>query len=238
MSFICKRRIRKGERQYDEAKGYGTARRKSGRIKKTVKKEHGHLHFIKNGDIVTTKQDQKPYFEVAARPDKSTRKHPRTIRKGKEKMSLIHEFYIQKVFHLVGEQTLPVYLAALQFPVETTHYLLATEKTKRAAERIAGALKQKGIESETRLLGYANVLALASVRIENSDIYLGLGADLGYNLINDASIKGGISAELGIRFHRFKNLSLGLAFADHQYLFPIGEAENRFDVRVFMSSSF
>ena len=92
--------------------------------------------------------------------------------------------------------------------------------------------------SSAKLVGYANVLALASVRIENCDIYLGFGPDFGYNLVNDQAIRGGLSAELGIRYHRFKNLNLGLAFSDHQYLFPTGEAVNRFDVRIFFGSSF
>ena len=92
--------------------------------------------------------------------------------------------------------------------------------------------------SATRLTSYVNALALVTTMVGNSDIYLGFGPDLGFNLINDKAFRVGISLELGIRYHRSEKISFGLAFADHHYLFPTDKVANRFDMRVFMSSAF
>ncbi len=92
--------------------------------------------------------------------------------------------------------------------------------------------------SSTRLISYVNVLATATALVGNSDIYLSIGPDVGFNLINDETFKLGLCAEFGVRFHRSPKFSLGFALADHYYLFPTDGRTNRFDVRIFMSSVF
>ena len=92
--------------------------------------------------------------------------------------------------------------------------------------------------SSARLISYVNVLATATTLVGNSDIYLSIGPDVGFNLINDETFKLGLCAEFGVRFHRSPKFSLGFALADHYYLFPTDGRINRFDVRLFMSSVF
>ncbi len=92
--------------------------------------------------------------------------------------------------------------------------------------------------SSTRLLGYFNIQALLSFRVSNSDIYLAFGPDLGFSFVNDSSIKGGLSLEAGIRFHRTEKFALGLALADHYYLVPTSGMINRMDIRFFVNTAF
>ena len=59
------------------------------------------------------------------------------------------------VYHLVGEQAIPVFLTAIQFPETTRHCLLTTDvaKTKAAVEAIAATLLAKGRSVEIHYLG-------------------------------------------------------------------------------------
>lgn len=59
------------------------------------------------------------------------------------------------VFHLVGEQTLPVYLAAMQFSPRANHFLLTSEsqKTELTVHRLQSALRMKGVSSKIIYLG-------------------------------------------------------------------------------------
>ena len=68
-------------------------------------------------------------------------------------MGKLPEF--KKVYHLVGEQTLPVFIAAVQFNPEATHYLLTTEakKTKDAAKRLLKTLEKAGRQAELYYIG-------------------------------------------------------------------------------------
>lgn len=68
-------------------------------------------------------------------------------------MGKLSEF--KKVYHLVGEQTLPVFIAAVQFSPEATHYLLTTEakKTKDAAKRLLKTLEKAGRHAELHYIG-------------------------------------------------------------------------------------
>lgn len=61
----------------------------------------------------------------------------------------------KNVYHLVGEQTLPVFIAALQFPREAKHYLLTTQtkKTGDAAKRILKMLEKSGLTGELVYIG-------------------------------------------------------------------------------------
>ena len=70
-------------------------------------------------------------------------------------MDLEEDFEIQNVFHLVGEQTLPVYLAAKQFRPEARHYLLTSksQKTELTARRLHAALTRQGLKSDVVYLG-------------------------------------------------------------------------------------
>lgn len=63
------------------------------------------------------------------------------------------------VYHLVGEQALPAYITAVQFPCEVQHFLLTTEtgKTRSAAENIKRTLAAKGINSEIKYIGNEDI---------------------------------------------------------------------------------
>lgn len=92
--------------------------------------------------------------------------------------------------------------------------------------------------SDLSVVSYANLLAMGVLPIGNSDIYLALGPDAGFNLFSEYSYRLGLSMELGVRYHRSVRTAFGIAFADHQYLFPSDKVENRVDVRIFMSTVF
>lgn len=92
--------------------------------------------------------------------------------------------------------------------------------------------------SDVSIVSYANILALGVLPIGNGELYLALGPDAGFDLFNGYSYRVGLSMELGVRYHRSEKTAFGIAVADHQYLFPYERIENRFDVRVFMSTVF
>ena len=92
--------------------------------------------------------------------------------------------------------------------------------------------------SDVTIVSYANILALGVLPIGNGELYLALGPDAGFDLFNGYSYRVGLSMELGVRYHSSEKTAFGIAVADHQYLFPYERIENRFDVRVFMSTVF
>ena len=92
--------------------------------------------------------------------------------------------------------------------------------------------------SDVTIVSYANILALGVLPIGNGELYLALGPDAGFALFNGYSYRVGLSMELGVRYHSSEKTAFGIAVADHQYLFPYERIENRFDVRVFMSTVF
>lgn len=59
------------------------------------------------------------------------------------------------MFHLVGEQAIPIFLAVIQFPKNVRHYLLTTEseKTKKTVANLKETLKSKGFHAEIHILG-------------------------------------------------------------------------------------
>ena len=61
----------------------------------------------------------------------------------------------EQMYHLVGEQAIPIYLTAIQFPKDVKHYLLTTEseKTQKSAESLLRTFKANGYSAEIRSLG-------------------------------------------------------------------------------------
>lgn len=60
------------------------------------------------------------------------------------------------VYHLVGQQPVPAYLTALQYPDKgTTHYLVTTDTFMTVAENIREVLRRRGITAETYSFGGA-----------------------------------------------------------------------------------
>ena len=57
------------------------------------------------------------------------------------------------VYHLVGEQPIPVFLSAIQFAPSTNHILLGTERTKRTMENVKKSLETRRIKVECHSLG-------------------------------------------------------------------------------------
>ena len=61
----------------------------------------------------------------------------------------------RKVYHLVGEQTLPIFITAQQFANDAVHYLLTTKakKTRDAANRLKKTLETEGRQAELYYIG-------------------------------------------------------------------------------------
>lgn len=59
------------------------------------------------------------------------------------------------MFHLVGEQAIPIFLAIIQFPKNVRHYLLTTEseKTKKTVTNLKATLDARGYCAEIYILG-------------------------------------------------------------------------------------
>lgn len=59
------------------------------------------------------------------------------------------------MYHLLGEQTIPAYLASIQFAPDIKHYILTTEsdKTKKAAQSLQNTFHARGYQSELYFIG-------------------------------------------------------------------------------------
>lgn len=93
-----------------------------------------------------------------------------------------------------------------------------------------------------QLQSYASCLALATTEIGNCDIYGAFGPDFSYTYGKAAGNCGsiGLKMEIGVRYHRFGNLSIGFSLCDHQYLFSVfGGAgmANRMELKAFLGLS-
>ena len=69
--------------------------------------------------------------------------------------TLTYNFGYKYMYHLVGEQVIPVYLSGIQFDHSIKHFLLTTRsrKTKIATQAICNTFKNKGIDVEVRNIG-------------------------------------------------------------------------------------
>lgn len=90
----------------------------------------------------------------------------------------------------------------------------------------------------TQLMSYANMLAMFMTKVGNCDLFGAIGPDFRFTMFTDAKAKLGLAAELGIRFHRSKDLVIGMSLSDHYYLIPNTDMANAFDVRLFMTKTF
>ena len=92
---------------------------------------------------------------------------------------------------------------------------------------------------------YANVLALATVKVGNCDLYGAIGPDVSFSFAKDnadKSILAGLALELGVRYHRFEKVAICLAVTDHQYLFSLPKiglgVANRLELKASLGMSF
>ena len=92
---------------------------------------------------------------------------------------------------------------------------------------------------------YANILALATVKVGNCDLYGAIGPDISFSFAkdnDDKSILAGLALELGVRYHRFEKISIGFAVTDHQYLFSLPKIglgiANRLELKASLGMSF
>ena len=92
--------------------------------------------------------------------------------------------------------------------------------------------------SQTQLHAYVNAQALASTVVGNCEIWGSIGPDLGFTFVNDNAFRMGLSVELGLRYHRYKNFSIGFAVSDHYYVKPRAKMTNRLDLKAFMTLAF
>ena len=88
-----------------------------------------------------------------------------------------------------------------------------------------------------RLTGYVNALAMATTVVGNCDVWGAIGPDFSYSFITGTPFSAGFAAEIGLRYHRYKNFSIGFAASDHYYLAPRSSMSNMFDLRIFLSKS-
>ncbi len=87
--------------------------------------------------------------------------------------------------------------------------------------------------SNAQMYSYLNVLALATTRIGNCDLYGAIGPEIGLTFINNTSFKAGLAVELGIQYRRLENLFFGFVVSDHYYMIPHTDMANRFDMRFY-----
>lgn len=87
----------------------------------------------------------------------------------------------------------------------------------------------------TVLTAYADIMAQASFRAASSDIYLALGPAAGKVLEEGTRYNLGLSAEIGLRYHRSERFTVGFAVDDHYYMLPLSQRVNRMDAKVFLS---
>ncbi len=85
----------------------------------------------------------------------------------------------------------------------------------------------------TRLFHYLNGLAMVTTAVGNCEVFGAFGPEIGLRLVNDTAINAGLALEVGLRYHRFPNLSLGLSISDHYYLIPYTDMVNRMDIRFY-----
>lgn len=57
------------------------------------------------------------------------------------------------IFHLVGEQTNPIYLSAIQFEKSYIHHLIVTETTLKSGENLMAELKRNGYQAVLHNIG-------------------------------------------------------------------------------------
>ena len=92
---------------------------------------------------------------------------------------------------------------------------------------------------------YANIMALATVKVGNCDLYGAIGPDISFSFAkgdDNRSILAGLALELGVRYHRFEKLAIGFAVTDHQYLFSLPKIglgfANRLELKASLGMSF
>ncbi|MCQ2377817.1 MAG: DUF1887 family CARF protein [Victivallaceae bacterium] len=61
------------------------------------------------------------------------------------------------VYHLVGEQRLPIFLSAIQFPDDVQHILICSDKTRNHASLVQAELSRRNIQVSTQSVGGADV---------------------------------------------------------------------------------
>ena len=89
--------------------------------------------------------------------------------------------------------------------------------------------------SQCQISGYVNALAMATTVVGNCDVYGAIGPDLGFTFVTDGVVRYGLAAELGLRYHRYRNFSIGFALSDHYYVKPRAKMINRMELKAFLS---
>ena len=85
---------------------------------------------------------------------------------------------------------------------------------------------------------YVNTLAVLTAKVNNCDIYAGLGPDFSFAYNKGKTFRLGLAAEVGVRYFASKNLTLGFALTDHYYLLHYKNMLNRFDSKIYITKSF
>ena len=88
---------------------------------------------------------------------------------------------------------------------------------------------------QTRMYLQMNVLGLVSAAVEKCDIHLAFGPELCLVFGRDGRKMAGISAEIGVRYHRTEKLAFGAVLSDHVYLFRPASRCNMMDLRLYVS---
>lgn len=82
-----------------------------------------------------------------------------------------------------------------------------------------------------------DVLGLVTARVGNCDVYMALGPAVCLAAGGGSWFSAGISAEIGVRYHRTEKLSFGLELADRQYLSDRAHIGNMMDIGAYVSLS-
>lgn len=80
----------------------------------------------------------------------------------------------EQMYHLVGEQAIPIYLTAIQFPKDVKHLLLTTSENRAlvAANRVCALLREKGYCADVRILGSGAVASSFDSMLEKIEATL------------------------------------------------------------------
>lgn len=97
----------------------------------------------------------------------------------------------EQMYHLVGEQAIPIYLTAIQFSKDVKHILLTTSENKAlvAANRVRVLLKKKGYCADVRILGNGATASSFDCMLEK--IEAALDATEGKNVPSAFDLTGG-----------------------------------------------
>lgn len=88
---------------------------------------------------------------------------------------------------------------------------------------------------KTQFFSSLDALAIAAATVAKSELYFGIGLGTELTISSAPSNMAGVTAEIGVRYHRNEKFTFGLAVSDRCYFIP--KISNSMDVRIFFSKT-